>query len=826
MVGREVIMTVFSTFNPSAMPQRLIEGSFVQREEIAQRLVSIFEESAQRDSKHNVLLIGPRGIGKSHLTTLVYHRLKAKAHLADKLCIAYLKEDEWGINSFLDLLLRVHRAASEESGDRPPEPSKAFPDLWKLTRSDAEDHVWRRLREMLKKRTLLLIIENLDAVFEKIGEQGQKQWRALMQTYPQWAMLATTPALFSGISRQVSPFYGFFEIIHLQPLSFDDAIALLRRLADLNGDDKTAAMLETPVGRARVRAVQHIAGGNHRIFVLFYDFLSQSGSDRFVEPLVKTIDALTPYYQSHMAGLSNQQQKIINFLCEHRKPATVTAIAENCFASHQTTAAQLKLLLSSRYVRVDRVGRESYYELTEPLLRICVEAKTHSERPLHLLVDFIRYWFTREELEHKLSDANDRDISKLYFLAALQEYDVENAHAHLDPEIAPLCRALTRANDAPEALKKTAHELAELSKRAEDWPHYSRAMLWLDKADEAIPVLKQQFVKHPQNVEILRSLAGLYGERGMTEPALNMIDRAIKIRPNQAVLFFDKGDLLAGCKRYEEALEAYDQAAPLDPDLRPLIAVSKARTLLKLAKFPAARETLQPFLSSGKVVPGLLRTYGLALANEHRLEDALEYFNQASSAFENDPFAWGNKGVALCELEKYPEAVQALDRAISLGSSNKLFLHNRCEALLKTGQFSLASASVPPEILAHSIFHRLLELSKPGLGKGELKQKLLALKGAESSRDWQDAFAGSLSEFASFASKEFTGNKDLEELKTWSSVLQDLFSGQEEFSIPLKLLEVIIRVRIDKDKKALLELPLEQRLLLTTEESVHKKGVS
>ncbi len=48
-------VAIFSTFNPSAMPSDLIEGTFVQREEVARRLVEIFEESATRESKHNVL---------------------------------------------------------------------------------------------------------------------------------------------------------------------------------------------------------------------------------------------------------------------------------------------------------------------------------------------------------------------------------------------------------------------------------------------------------------------------------------------------------------------------------------------------------------------------------------------------------------------------------------------------------------------------------------------------------------------------------------------------------------------------------------------------
>ena len=107
---------VHSRFSPATMPHELLEKTFVQREKLAERLTQVLAESALRKSKHHILLIGPRGIGKSHLVALVYHRLKRCADVAGKLAIAYLREDEWGITSFLDLLLRILRVVEIDSG--------------------------------------------------------------------------------------------------------------------------------------------------------------------------------------------------------------------------------------------------------------------------------------------------------------------------------------------------------------------------------------------------------------------------------------------------------------------------------------------------------------------------------------------------------------------------------------------------------------------------------------------------------------------------------------------------------------------------------------
>ena len=99
-----------SRFSPSSMPAALLEQTLVQRHDLAQRLVELFVESAEGQSKHHVLLVGPRGIGKSHLAALVYHRLMASGGTASKLAIAWLDEDEWGVASFLDLLVKIMRA--------------------------------------------------------------------------------------------------------------------------------------------------------------------------------------------------------------------------------------------------------------------------------------------------------------------------------------------------------------------------------------------------------------------------------------------------------------------------------------------------------------------------------------------------------------------------------------------------------------------------------------------------------------------------------------------------------------------------------------------
>ena len=90
-----------------------------------------------------------------------------------------------------------------------------------------------------------------------------------------WSIVATTPALFAGLQLQDHPFYGFFTIRHLESIDADTGLELLVRKAIHENDPDLAAFLRTPArSRARTRH-HHLAAGNHRAYVVLFDFLDK-----------------------------------------------------------------------------------------------------------------------------------------------------------------------------------------------------------------------------------------------------------------------------------------------------------------------------------------------------------------------------------------------------------------------------------------------------------------------------------------------------------------------------------------------------------------------
>ncbi len=132
------------------------------------------------------------------------------------------------------------------------------------------------------------------------------------------------------------------------------------------------------------------------------DFLTRTSLDDLVEPFMRMADDLTPYYQDRIRQLAPCQRKIVEFLCRQPHPAIIKEIAERTLVTHQTASKQLVELTRLGLISKTRIGRDTFCELAEPLMRICIEVKDNRTRHLRLFVDFLRHWFSRRELTSRL----------------------------------------------------------------------------------------------------------------------------------------------------------------------------------------------------------------------------------------------------------------------------------------------------------------------------------------------------------------------------------------------------------------------------------------
>lgn len=410
-------------FTPSRTDPKDLEFILVQRQALLKDSVERVRESALTGNKHHLLFVGPRGCGKTHLVTLIVSRLSADTELADRLRIAWLNEDET-CTTLLEFLVKVHGALEKRYPDEYRE--DMLSPAYEMKPEAALSFVSQHLLSVLGERTLVVVTENLDALFESIGDAGQKDLRAYIQKNPQFSIVATAQRLVDGLSDRARPFYGFFQTEHLKVLNVEEATQLLQNIAQLQEKCEVVKFLATSRGRSRVKAIHHLSGGNHRIYIVLAQFITRDSVDALLEPFMKMVDELTPYYQERIRWLPPLQRKIVEFLCICEGTVPVKEIAKRLFATPQTISSQLKELREKGYVEASMRGREALYEISEPLMRICVEVKDNQRhQPLRLLVDFLRVWYEDHELKSRLEQTAPASVSCLYLESAIQRNSAE-----------------------------------------------------------------------------------------------------------------------------------------------------------------------------------------------------------------------------------------------------------------------------------------------------------------------------------------------------------------------------------------------------------------
>ena len=238
------------------MDHASLEAVFVGRDDIMEDVLSRITASIRGIQKHYILLVGPRGLGKTHILALAYHRLMASFHadaVVDRVAIALLKEEEWGVASYLDLIVRILRALAEGE----PQLDEEIADVYHRFSKDpvdAEAFAVKLLRRHSDGKTLLLLCRDLADLFQGLGDEGQKRWRAAIQEDGHWAIVAQPRQLFAALTLQDNPFYGFFTIRALEKIDLETGTDLLAKKAIHEDKLDLAEFLRTPLGRARARA--------------------------------------------------------------------------------------------------------------------------------------------------------------------------------------------------------------------------------------------------------------------------------------------------------------------------------------------------------------------------------------------------------------------------------------------------------------------------------------------------------------------------------------------------------------------------------------------
>jgi pentatricopeptide repeat protein len=424
--------------------------------------------------------------------------------------------------------------------------------------------------------------------------------------------------------------------------------------------------------------LRYLAGGNHRAYVIFAPLIAVESIGKLIRPLMQTIDDLTPYYNSRIAALPWEQRQTLEYICEVRHPVQAGEVSRACFLPRATATAQLEALRTLGHLHTLQVGENSYYELREPLMRLSFEVKKHRGKPLGLLMDFLRLWYSPTELKQKLTVVPVHNLPEHPYIPDLQILE-QNWE---DPRIAECCRDYGEAvrTGAYERALKAAEELVDIRGLPQDSIAQASCLARLGRLDRAIAVYDQMIDQNRADALVWRLRASVLSALGCSEDALASCRKSLEMDGNKSETWHCEASILLNLGRSEDALYSCEAALKLNEN------DAFAWTMLgsALADMDLFDESFRAF---SKVVelepqnPKARMHLCAALIELSRWEEALEQAKNAVEGSTDEPEPWVLLGSVLAGMGKNEDAWSAFSKAVSLGEDSA-FVHFKVVELL------------------------------------------------------------------------------------------------------------------------------------------------
>lgn len=695
-------------FNAKLEDASRLEQTLIGRKHIADWLEKQVLNFVGTGQPLRELLIGPRGSGKTHLLGVLYNRIANRPEVQQKLAIAYMSEDEYGIDTYLDLLVRIFKALSRLTAAQ-EEKNRTLQYIEQLKLIAPEQRIAyaeRYLLEYLNGRYLLVLIENLNDIFAGINEGGQSQWRDFIQTHDNMGIVATSQAIFKDVNNRNKPFFGFFHITYLPKLSFDDALELMRTLAGYDQRDDLLQHLNTDEGRGNIRAIYELTEGNHRLLVTFYNFLKTDFKCELSRVFLQTLDKLKPYYESFLKLLSHQQQKIVQYLALQRVPQTGTQIAQNCFLQPTTVSKQMSELQRLAYVDAHKEGREAYYEITEPLLRICIEVNEDREGIIKLFVDFLGRLYAAPDLKKGflryslLQDLvtpdllnNYRDEAR-YYSRAIEAY-VPGWQPSLEEQEKVL--SLKTIEERERMIEEVVQvsEGVDLEKKLR---HLIEKKEWKAVEEMFTPLLKDGRT----TCDVWLIIGWLCFEQKQFEKAENAFRNALEIKPDLEVAWRVLGILYQEQNLHEKAETAYLESLKIEPTIFTTW-VELGKLYFKQERYKKAELAYKKALEIEPENVDAWKILGFIYKIQSQLKKAENAYEKALKLSPNESEIWSDLGDLYTEQKNFELAEAAYKKALGINSDNHKAwyglgsLFETQEAFEKSGKAFQKAVEIKPD---------------------------------------------------------------------------------------------------------------------------------
>ena len=232
-------------------------------------------------------------------------------------------------------------------------------------------------------------------------------------------------------------------------------------------------------------------------------------------------------------------------------------------------------------------------------------------------------------------------------------------------------------------------------------------MVWISK-NSYLPVKYHSLMSFSMMPEIIGALDPNTSQMKMFNQSIRLGEISVSIEttdlyydfdkptditpPNETFIdWFNKGNGLHGQGKYDQSVEAYDEAIKLDPN-NVLAWGNKGLALYSQNKYDEAINAFDEVIGLDPSNIHAWRYKGYSLYGQKKYDESVKVFNEVIRLDPNDTIVWSYKGHALAAQgkSKYVEAIEAYDEVIRLDPENADAWYNKGKALAAQGKYDKA----------------------------------------------------------------------------------------------------------------------------------------
>lgn len=644
-------------YNPGILGDQELVGSFVVRRRWLELLLESLLENAQSASNRHLLVIGPRGSGKTMLVRRVAAEVRANPELAAHWIPVVFGEESYQVGSAGELWLEALRQLSEQAASN--ELARTVQEL-RAERDDARlrERALAHLRDFAAShaKRLLLVVENLNMVCEQIKDDAAWELRHTLLNEPAILLLGTATQRFDTIDDASQAWYELFSLHELRPLDNAETSTLWQART---GEDP---------GAGPIRAIAILTGGNPRLLTVMASFAAGRSFQELMEQIVHLIDDHTEYFKSHLESLPTRERRVFVTVLEIWSPATAADIAREARMEINEVSALLNRLAARGAVEVDSTKpRRKLYQAAERLYNIYYLMRRRGQPAdrVRAAVSFMVTFYGKHGVASKIAELAREACS----LGEDQRRDHYLAYEELLKQLSPSIReqavlaspaAFFDTQSAPESIRKARQEIQQYRDK-----RLLEGALATRNPAKTLEVGRGILERSPDDLPARSALTMAFLMQGNAAEAESSARALVSLTPDIGHSWGLLGEALMMQGRTEEAVAALGKAILLSP------ADSTLWHWYGLARSAHgdANEALRAYKSADEIdpsQPGVLRSLSVALDECGQLEAAAQALTRLTVLEPNSSDAWLLLVSVLLRQGKLEQALQPLRRAAEL----------------------------------------------------------------------------------------------------------------------------------------------------------------